>query len=160
MNQAFDARVEFDEGTKLHQPRDRAAHSIADLVLTGNRVPRMRLKLLQADRDALLATFSGELKYLYFDLLSHRKNIGRLIHASPGDIADVQQGIDSAEINEGTVISQAAHRGCNGVPLFDLPIEAIFRSTLLFLGDGPAIYDHVFVRHIELDDAAADLLAQ
>ncbi len=61
MNQALDAGLEFDERSKIHQPRDGAAHAVASFEFFGDRVPGMRLQLLQPDGNALLVAFGPTL---------------------------------------------------------------------------------------------------
>src|SRR5580700_7130223 len=108
MNQALDAGLEFDERAEFHQARDRAAHAIAGDELLRHRIPGMRLQLLQADGNAALVGISRELEDLYFDLLSYREHIRRLVDAAPGDVAHMQQSGAAAQIDESAVIGEAA----------------------------------------------------
>ena len=58
-----------------------------------------------------------DIQDLRFDLLADRQNIGGLVDARPGNIADVQQRVHAADIDESAVISQAAHRALHNVCL-------------------------------------------
>ncbi len=71
MNQAFDAGLEFHKRAEIGEPGNGAAHALARLVFFGDGVPRMRLQLLHADRNALLVRV--DLDDLGFDLLARRK---------------------------------------------------------------------------------------
>ena len=61
MNQAFDPRFEFYESAKFDRSRDCAPYAISDFVLLSDCIPRMRLKLLHSDRDALFLSLAREL---------------------------------------------------------------------------------------------------
>jgi len=90
--------------------------------------------------------------------LPHGEHVGGLVDASPGDVAHVQQGIDSTQVNEGAVIGEAADGAADRVAFFHLRIELVFGRTFFFFGDGSAIDYDVFIGDVELDDAAANLL--
>src|SRR5215813_1373829 len=54
VNQSFDSGLEFHEGSKVHHTRDDTTHTVADFVLARHGLPRMRLELLRAERNAVL----------------------------------------------------------------------------------------------------------
>ena len=110
VDQAFNAGLEFDEEAEIGQPSDGAANALAGFVFVGDRVPGMRLQLLQAERNALL--FGINLQDLGFDLLPGRENVGRLVDAAPGNVGDMQQAVDAADVNEGAVVG----RDCGPCP--------------------------------------------
>ena len=91
VNEAFDAGFEFDEGAEVRGARDYAANTLANCVLPGGRVPRMRLELFQADGDAAFTVFFRGLEDLDFDLLADREDVRGLLDARPADFADVQR---------------------------------------------------------------------
>ena len=115
MNQTLDARLEFDKRAEIREARDGAVHAFAGLIFFGDRVPRMRLKLLHADRNALLVRV--DLDDHGFDLLARGKHVRRLVDATPRNFADMQQGIHAADIDERAVIGQAAHFALHGIAL-------------------------------------------
>ena len=158
MNQALDAGLEFHERSKLHETSDGAAHAVAGLELFGNRIPGMRLQLLQSDGDALLLAFRPNLEHFHFDRLADREHVGRLVDAAPGNVAHMQQRIDSAQIDEGAVVGKAAHGAAHGLAFFNLRIELVLGGALFFLGNRAAIDHDIFIGDVELDDAAANLL--
>src|SRR6476661_5522207 len=53
VHEAFDARLELDEGTVVRDADDLARDARADRILVGDVLPRIRLKLLEAEADAL-----------------------------------------------------------------------------------------------------------
>ncbi len=118
----------------------------------------MRLELFHTDGNAALVALIGQLQHFHFDLLANREDVGRFVDAAPGDLADVEQRIDSTQVDERAVFHEAADGAGYGVSFFDLPVDS-FASGALFVFDyDAAIDDYVFVSDIELDDAAANLL--
>src|SRR5450432_1889001 len=83
VNQAFDARFEFDEGAELHQTGDGAAHAIGSSIFLRDSVPGMRLQLFQADGNAALVAFVAELENFYFELLPDGEHVRGLVDAGP-----------------------------------------------------------------------------
>ncbi len=117
----------------------------------------MRLKLLHAQRNALLG--GVHFQDLGFHRLANRQYIGRLVHARPGNIGHVQQAVHAADIHERAEIGQAAHRAVHGLAFLHFGVALLLRRALFFFQHRAAVHHHVFIGHIELDDAAADLLA-
>src|ERR1700692_3864022 len=106
MDQAFNSRFDFDERPKISKSGDGATNALARLVFASNRIPRMRLKLLHADCNAVL--FRINLDNFGFDLLPRRKNIGGLGNASPRNFTDMKQRIRASDVDERAIGGQAA----------------------------------------------------
>ena len=83
------------------------------------------------------------------DLDLHRladgQHLGRVVDATPGDIGDVQQTVDAAEINERTVIGDVLDDAVDHLTLF----EVLHQFLTLF---GAGLFEHGAARH---DDVAA-----
>src|SRR5580704_1366875 len=156
VDQAFDPRLEFHKRAEVHYAGNGTADTVARHVFCWRRIPRIRLKLLHADRDAPLLGIN--LQNLDFDLLPDGQHVCRLAHAAPGYIADVQQRVHTADIDESPVIGQAANRSLHGCAFLDLGVAASFGCAFFFFSDHAAVYDHVFVGFVELGDAAANFL--
>ncbi len=86
------------------------------------------------------------------------KHVGRLVDATPGNFADVQQRVRAADIDERAVVGQAADLALHGVAFFEFRVAALFAGAFFVFGNGAAIDHHIFIVHVELDDAAADFL--
>ena len=65
------------------------------------------LELLHAQADALGLRIEPD--HLDLDLLADLQRLGRMIDAPPGDVGDMQQPIDAAEIDEGAVVGDVLH---------------------------------------------------
>src|SRR5208282_917539 len=156
MNQTFNAGLDFDERAKVHQPGNSAAYPFACLVFFGHGVPRMRLQLLHADGNAM---FVGvDLDDHGLNLLAHGEHVRRFVDTLPGNFADVQQRIGATDIDKRAVIGEAANFAVYGIAFLELREAALFACALFVFRNGAAIDHHVFVVHIELDDAAANFL--
>src|SRR5271170_271207 len=106
MNETFDPGFHFDKGSKIGQTRDSAVDALASLVFVRCQIPGLRLELFEPERNA--PGCSIHLQNLDLKLLTHGQQILRMIHPAPRDISDVQQPIDSANIDEGAVAGKAA----------------------------------------------------
>src|ERR1035437_3483772 len=157
MHQAFDALLQFDESAEIGDARHATLDALAYLVLVGDQVPGVRLELLEPERNAFLAGIDLEDARLH--LVADLEDVGGLVDAAPGDVGHMQQGIDAADIDEGAVIGQAAHRALHGLAFLDLGVALVLVGALFLFEDGAAVHHHIFIGDIELDDAAADFLA-
>src|SRR5579859_925275 len=156
MDEAFNAGFKFDKGAEIHEAGDHTAHALAGLELFRNCVPRMRLELLKTQRNAALLMVHFE--YARFNRLADGEHVSGLVDPAPGNVTHVKQAVDLANIDEGAVVSQAAHHTVDGVAFLDFGVAAIAVGALFFFGHNPAIDDHVFIGNVELGDAATNLL--
>ena len=102
VNQAFDAGFEFHESTVIGDIGDPAGELGTLRILRGHAIPRISLKLLHAQRNTL--GFSIETDHLDFNGLTDLQNLGGMINPLPGNIGNVQQAVDTAQINKCAVI--------------------------------------------------------
>ena len=70
--------------------------------------PRVRSQLANAQRNALF--FAVELQHLDGDLVARMQHFGRMIDAPMRHVADVQQAVDAAQIDERAVFGEVLHR--------------------------------------------------
>src|SRR5690606_13793931 len=84
--------------------------------------PRILLELLHAQRDTL--AFLVDLDDLHLDRLADSENLGRMVDAAPCNVGDVQETVDTTEIDEGAVfgdvLDDAVHNLAFGEVLNDL----------------------------------------
>ncbi len=108
MHEAFDARLQLHEGAVVGDVGDLALEARADRIFGADAFPGIGLELLHAQADAL--GFLVHLDDLHGDLLADIEHFGRMRHAPPGDVGDVQETIDAAEIDEGAVVGDVLDR--------------------------------------------------
>ena len=126
MDQAFDAGLEFDEGAEVGDAGDGAVGAIARLECVGDGVPWMREELLQADGAARLAAFVRHLEDFGFDVQADGDRVGRLGDSGPTDVGDVEQGIDAADVDESSVVGEAADGAADGIAFLDFGEATVF----------------------------------
>ena len=98
VHQTLDALLQLDERAVVGDRDHLAAHARADRVLLLDVLPRIRLQLLQAERDALAVPVDVE--HLDLQLVADRHHLGRVADAAPRHVRDVQQAVDAAQVDE------------------------------------------------------------
>src|SRR5690606_28112713 len=102
VDEAFDARLQFHEGTVVGDVGDPPGVLGADRILGLDAFPRIGLQLLHAQADAVALVVDAD--DLDLDRLADVEHFGRVVDATPGDVRDVQQTIDAAQIDERTIV--------------------------------------------------------
>ena len=94
--------LELDEGAVVDQADHLAVHPRAHRVLLVDQHPGVLGALLVAERDAL--GLAVELEHRDLDLVAHREVLGGVVDPAPGDVGDVEQAVDAAEVDEHAVV--------------------------------------------------------
>ena len=80
-------------------------------------MPRIRRELLHAERNTF---FLGvELEHDDLDLFPYLNDFRRMIDPSPGHVADMQNPVDTAEINKSAVAGDIFYRAFKDHALFE-----------------------------------------
>ena len=106
--QSFDAFFNFDEGAEILDLADAAGDRRADGVFVLGADPGVGHHLLEAQTE--LAGFRIDANDFHIDDIADFDELTRFDPAAVGDFADVKQAVDAAQIDEGAVIHDAAHR--------------------------------------------------
>ena len=146
VDQAFDAGLQLDERTVVGDVRDRTGDLLADRVLGRDAIPRIRLELLHAERDAV--GFLVDADDLYLDRLADGQDFRRMVDATPCHIGDVQQAVDAAEVDERTVVGDVLDDAVDNLAFFEVLND--FRTLL-----GTGLFENGTARN---DDVAATLV--
>ena len=94
--------LELDEGAVVGDVGDAALDLGAERVFGGDALPRILVELLHAERDALRLGVDADDLHLHG--LADRQDVGGMVDALPGDVGDMQEAVDAAEIDERAVI--------------------------------------------------------
>src|SRR6185437_10860236 len=148
VDQAFDARLQFDERAVVGDVGDAAGEARVERVLGLDALPRIVKQLLHAERDAV--GFVVDLDDLDLDGLADGEHLGRVIDPAPGDIGDVEQAVDAAEVDERTVIGDVLDHAVDHLTLFE-----VLHQFLALLGAG--FFQHGAARHHDVAAAAIHL---
>src|SRR6185369_15902647 len=150
VDQAFDARFEFHERAVVGQAHDLAAHALAEGVRLLDVVPRIFLGLLHAQADAL--GLGVVLEHLDGDLVADLEHFTRVIDATPRHVRDVEQAVDTAEIDERAVLGEVFDRTGDRHALFQGLQGLLLHLVTLPLQEHAAREHDVAALLVELDD--------
>ncbi len=148
VHQALDARLQLHEGAVVGDVGDAAGVLGADRILGRDAVPRIRLELLHAEADAL--GLRVEPDHLHLDLLADLQRLGRVVDAPPGDVGDMQQPIDAAQVHEGAVVGDVLHHAVEDLAF----LQALDQLGALL---GAGLLEHGAARHHDVAAGAVHL---
>ena len=127
VHQALDALAQVDESAE----RDKLGHSAlddsADGVLLDQCAPRILGGLLETQGDALAVEIDVE--NLDLDLLADLDNLGRMVDVVPGELGDVDEAVDTAEVDEGAEVDDGGNGAWRRMP--DLSLDRISERSAL-----------------------------
>ena len=132
VHQAFDALFDFDEATVVGNVRDLAEDPRMRRITAREIVPRIVAQLLDAEGDAL--AFAVELEDLDVDFVADVHDLGRMLDALPGHIGDVQQAVDTAEVDERAVVGEVLDDTFDGVAFLQA-LQQLLTLGAVFLLD-------------------------
>src|SRR5476649_2234961 len=148
VDQALDAGLQFHEGAIVGDVGNAALELGADRILGLDALPRIVQQLLHAERNAVGLVV--DLDDLDLHRLADGQHFGRVIDPAPGDIGDVQQAVDAAEIDERTVIGDVLDDAVDDLTLF----EVLHQFLALF---GAGLFENRAARHHDVAAAALHL---
>ncbi len=157
VDQALDALLELDEGAVVDQRHDLAVDARADRVLLVDQDPGILALLLVAERDAL--GLAVELEHHHLGLVADREVLGGVVDAAPGDVGDVQQAVDAAEVDEHAVVGDVLDHALHPRALLQLLEGLGLLLLVLLLEHGLARQHDVVAAAVEADDLELELLA-
>ena len=140
-----------------HQLGDLAGHDLADLVGAGELTPRVFLRRLERQRDALAVQVDVE--DLDGDLLADLDDLGRVVDVLPGQLGDVHETVDAAEVDERTEVDDRGHDTGADLALGELVEELAADLGLGLLEPRAAREDDVVAVLVQLDDLGLERLA-
>src|SRR5262245_29757753 len=157
VHEAFDARLELDEGAVVGEADHLAVHARADRIALGDAGPRIGHDLLHAQRHA--AAIRIVLEDDDAHAVADTDHVGRLVHAAPRHVGDVQQPVDAAEVDERTVVGDVFDDALEDDALFeDLECLLLQLRALAFHDRAPRDHD-VAARTVELQHRELSALA-
>ena len=150
VDQALDAGLQLDERAVVGDVGDAALELGADRELGLDALPRIVEQLLHAERDAVGLVV--DLDDLDLHLLADVEHLGRVIDAPPGDVGDVQQAVDAAEVDERAVVGDVLHHAVDDLALFEVLHQLLALLGAGLLEHGAAGDDDVAAAAIHLED--------
>ena len=135
VNQTFDAVFQLDEGTVRHDVDDFPADLRSDRVLAFDVVPGALFLLLQAESDLFFVAI--DVQNHDFDFLVDLHHLGWMADTSPAHVGNMQQTVDTAQVNERTEVGDVLDRSL---------------TQLTFCDFGQQVFLHLLA--LQLDQAA------
>src|SRR5690606_25046969 len=102
VDEAFDAGLQLDERAVVGDVGDRSGDLLAQRELGADIAPRIRLELFHAQRDTMCLLVDAD--DLHLDRLADVEDLGRMVHAPPCHVGDMEQAIDAAQVHECAIV--------------------------------------------------------
>src|SRR5215218_6079667 len=158
VDEALDAVEDLDEGTERHDLRDGALELVADVVRVDDALPRILLRLLETQGDALAVAVDVE--HLDGDGVADREDLARVVDVRPGQLGDVDQAVDAVEVHERAEVDDVRDLALDDEARLQAVEDLLALLLALLLEHGAPRQDDVVARAVELDDLALDLRAE
>ena len=150
VNETFHAFLDLHEGAVWNEVGDFAFDALTGRETLLDLVPRILLRLLQAQRDALF--FLVDVEHDDFQLLADFHELTRMSETAPRHVGDVEQAIHSIQIDERAEVSEIFYRALHLVADLHAFHEFLSLFAPLLLDQfAPAEHD-VFAVVVDLDD--------
>src|SRR5690606_10238852 len=150
VDQTLDAGFQFHEGAVVGDVGHAALVDRADRELVRHGIPRIRLQLLHAQADAV--GFLVDLDDLDLDGLADRQDLGRVVHAAPRHVGDVQQPVNTAQIDEGAVFGDVLDHAVDHLTFVQVGDDLGALLGARFFQNGTARHDDIAAAAVHLQD--------
>ena len=155
VHEPLDPRQDLDEGAEGDDLRHASLDDVVLGVALEHLLPRIRLGLLEAERDALAVAVDVE--HLDLDLLADFEHLRRVVHVAPRQLGDVDQAVHPVQVDERAEVDDVRDRALDHVARIE-PVENLLALVLaLVLEDGATGEDDVVPGPVQLDHLAAKL---
>src|SRR5690606_24876158 len=156
VHETLDAVLDADERTERHELRHLAGHDLADGVRAGEGLPRVLLRRLQRQGDTLAVEVDVE--HLDRDLLADFDDLVRVVDVLPGQLRDVHEAVDAAEVHERTEVDDRGDHTGADLTLGQRLQEGGAHLRLGLLEPRTTREHDVVAVLVELDDLGLELL--
>ena len=158
VHESLDALGDANERTERNELRDLTRSDLADRVRAGEHLPRVFLRRLERQRDALAVEV--DLEDLDGDLLAHLDDLGGVLDVLPRELGDVNESVDAAEVDERAEVDDRRDDALANLALGEVAEERGAALALRLLEQRTAGKHDVVAVLVELEDLGLDLLAE
>src|ERR1700720_3510948 len=151
VNEPFDALLQLHEHAVIHHANDLALYFAASRIFLRGADPGIGHKLLQSQRNPLLLFIKFQNDDV--ELLIRLDDVGRMLYATPAQIGQVQQAVDSTEIDKGAVLSYVLDVPVHGLPFAQRLHQLRPLGMQLFFHQRPPAHHNVPAPPVQLGDA-------
>src|SRR4249919_557739 len=157
VHQAFDARLDLDERAVIGDVGDLAEHAGVGRIAARDVVPRILAQLLEAQRNTV--ALAVVLEHADVELGADFHDFGRMTHALPRHVGDVQQAVDAAEVDERAVVGEVLDHTLQHGALDQLLKQLLALFRMFALDHRAAGDDDVVALAVQLDELELEFLA-
>ena len=158
VNETLDTGFELNEGAVGNEASNFATDLEIHRIFLGDFVPWVFRHLFEAEGDA--EALFIDLENENFDLLTGLEHFGRVTEATPSHIGDVEETVESVEVDEGTEFGEIFDTAFDLGALVEVRQELGAFFITLFFDQFAAGENNVFAIFIQLHDAALESLAE
>src|SRR5438105_956303 len=158
VHEPFNPRLQLHERAVVRNRHDLALHPRSNRILRGDILPRIRLQLLEAERNAL--ALPVDVENLDLELLADLHHLGGMRHAAVAHVGDVQQAVDAAEIDERAEVGDVLDDTFADLLDRQLLHQHVALRLALRLDPHPARHHDVATPFVQLDDLELEALAE
>src|SRR5215472_3059807 len=151
VDEAFDSFVELHKSAVIGDGHDFSAEVGSNGKPFGNCGPRIGNELFAAEGNAHLLAI--KFKNLHLNFVALLDGFGRMGDASPYQIADVQEAVDSTKVNENPIVGDVFHFAGDDGAFGERIGERLALFFLFFFENSAAADDDVSALAIELEHA-------
>ena len=148
MDETFNARSDLDECAVVSDDHHFTLNDVTNLKVRIESIPRMRSELLQAESNTLLVVV--EVKDNDLDLFIQLDDLFGMIDTSPGEVSDVDETVNAAEVKEHAVSSDVLHDAFKNLTLLELADDFSFLSFEFVFDKSFVRNNHVLVFLVDL----------
>src|SRR6266705_2741307 len=149
--------VDLDEGAVVGEIGHLAEEARSRGIAAREAHPGILSQLLQAEGDAIL--LGVEFQHLRRDLVAHVEHFGRVLDAPPGEVGDMQQAVDAAQIDERAVVGDVLDDALDDGAFLQVREQRLALGALRGFQHRAPRDDDVVPLAVELDDLELHLLA-
>ncbi|MCE3028979.1 hypothetical protein J0A90_018395, partial [Salinicola sp. DM10] len=157
VDEAFDALFDANERTEWNQLGDLAWNDLAHSVSASEDAPWVFLGSLQGQGDALAVEI--DLENLNGDFVADGDNLRWVVDVLPGQLGNVNQSVDTAEIDECAEVDDGRDDALADLALLELVQELGADLRLGLLEECATGQNDVVAVLVQLDDLSFELLA-
>src|SRR5262245_51108476 len=157
VDQAFDARLELDEGPITHDVDHFTGVPAADRILGLDFLPWAGRLVFEAQSDFFL--FLVHREDVDLQVLVDLHDLVRVVDAAPAHVGDVQETVDAAQIDEGAELGDVLDHALANLPRLDLGEQLLLLLGAFVLDQLAPADDDVAAHLVDLEYLALDVPA-
>ena len=161
MNQTLNTRLNLNECTVVGDNNNLTLYVVTNLEVSIQSIPGMWGELLQTEGDATLLVV--EVEDYNIDLLVELNYLVRIVYAAPRQVCDVDESVNTTEVNEYTVRSDVLNGTLKNLTLLKTADDLLLLSLELLLDESLVRYNNVAellvnLNNLELHSLAYELI--